>query len=237
MNFLTLCQMVARESGTVAGTNPTSVTGQSGRLAKIVTWTGESWKQIQNRRPDWDWMADTFTATINLAGGATYTPEGAWSLTRFGSWRQDDLTSGFKPMSMYLTATGVSDEQPLTQISWRTYRERYTRGTQTTDRPLEWAISPSKAIVFGPAPDATYTVNGEFFHRANAMAANTDEPELPEQFHELIAWYAVCLLHGHDEALVNGAAFTHAKTQRDIYLQQLENAELPGITIGGGPLA
>lgn len=229
--------MVARESGTVAGTNPTSVLAQSGRLLKIVNWTNEAWKQIQNHRPDWDWMADTFTGSISLAGGATYTPEGSFSLTRFGSWRQDDLTSGFKAMSMYLTATGVSDEQPLDQISWRTYRERYVRGTQNTDRPIEWAITPAKSIAFGPAPDASYTVRGEFFHRANTMAANTDEPELPVQFHELIAWWAIVILHGHDEAAVTGTALAHAKEQKALYLKNLENAELPGIAIGGGPLA
>lgn len=229
--------MVARESGTVAGTNPTAVTGQSGRLLKIVNWTLESWKQIQNHRPDWDWMADTFTGSISLAGGATYTPEGSWSITRFGRMRQDDLTTGFKALSMYKTADGVSDEQPLTQISWRTYRERYVRGTQNTDRPIEWAITPAKAIVFGPAPDDTYTVRGEYFHRANTMAANTDTPEMPEEYHELIAWWAVCLLHGHDEALVTGPAFTHASAQKALYLRNLENAELPGIEVGGGPLA
>lgn len=229
--------MVARESGTVAGTNPTTVTGQSGRLLKIVNWTNEAWKQIQNHRPDWDWMADTFTKPITLAGGANYTPEGSWSLTRFGSWRQDDLSVGYRAMSMYLTATGVSDEQPLEQISWRTYRERYVRGTQNTDRPVEWAIAPNKSVYFGAAPNDSFTVRGEFFHRANSMSANTDEPELPDQFHELIAWWAICLLHGHDEALVTGAAMMHAKEQKAIYLKNLENAELPGITIGGGPLA
>lgn len=237
MNFLTLCQMTARESGTVAGTNPTAVTGQSGRLLKIVNWTSEAWKQIQNHRPDWDWMSDSFTQSISLAGGANYTPEGSWTLTRFGSWRQDDLSTGYRAMSCYLTATGVSDEQPLAQISWRVYRERYQRGSQTADRPLEWAIAPNKSLYFGPAPDATYTVRGEFFHRANTMAANTDEPELPEQFHELIPWWAICILHGHDEAMVTGAAYQHATRQRDLYLKNLENAELPGIEVGGGPLA
>jgi hypothetical protein len=229
--------MVARESGTVAGTNPTAVTGQVGRLLKIVNWTSEAWLQIQNHRPDWDWMADTFTGSVTLAGGTTYTPEGSFSLTRFGSWRQDDLSTGFQAMSLYETATGVSDEQPLSQISWRTWRERYFRGTQTADRPLEWAITPAKSIAVGPTPDATYTLRGEFFHRANTMAANTDEPELPDQFHPLIAWWAIIILHGHDEALVSGPALTHAKEQKAIYLKNLENAELPGIAIGGGPLA
>lgn len=230
--------MAARESGTVAGTNPTTTIGQTGRLLKFVNWVDEAWLQIQNHRADWDWMRADFSQTISSASD-TYTAEGDWSLTRFGVWVQDDYEQVpvWRSMSMYKTSEGVSDEQPLVQISWRAWKEKYDRGSQTADRPLEWAITPAKAIAFGPTPDAGYTVRGEFFHRPNTMTANADEPELPVQFHPLIAWWAVVIAHGHDEAAVTGPALTHAKDQKAMYLSALENRELPGITVGGPPIA
>jgi len=49
MNYLQLCQDTVRESGTISGdATPSTVTGQSGRLLKVVTWVAKAWQQIQN---------------------------------------------------------------------------------------------------------------------------------------------------------------------------------------------
>ena len=56
MTFLELCQRVDEESGTVAGGQPTTVTGQSGRLKTIVQWTAEAYQRIQTMRSTWLWL-------------------------------------------------------------------------------------------------------------------------------------------------------------------------------------
>ena len=57
MTFLELCQEVADESGTVAGVPSfTTVSNATGRLAKVVRWTRNAYRDIQNERSDWKWM-------------------------------------------------------------------------------------------------------------------------------------------------------------------------------------
>ena len=56
MNFLALCQKVVRDSGTISGDRPVTVTNQTGRLGKIIHFVLEAWQEIQNDRPDCQWM-------------------------------------------------------------------------------------------------------------------------------------------------------------------------------------
>lgn len=48
MDYLTLCQKVARESGVVAGVQPATVTSQTGRLLKIVSWVNDAWTWVSS---------------------------------------------------------------------------------------------------------------------------------------------------------------------------------------------
>ena len=46
MNFLSLCQRL-RSEARIPGTGPSSVTGQTGELAKIVEWITTAYEDIQ----------------------------------------------------------------------------------------------------------------------------------------------------------------------------------------------
>jgi len=103
-------------------------------------------------------------------------------------------------MSIYLTALGVSDERPLVEIDWPTWRKRYGFGLQVNRRPIEYAISPQGEFCLGPVPDAPYTVRGEHQMSAQTLAANADLPELPDAtLHTVIVWKALLLLAQFDE--------------------------------------
>lgn len=227
MTFLELCQFVARESGVVSGTNPTTVTGQSGSLADIVVWVNEAWRQIQNRHHNWRWMRGEFEGSLT-AGTARYTGA-SFSLSRWARWIEEADT-----LTLYLTATGVSDEGGLTWLDWHKYRRMFERGTQTADRPVFASVSPAGELCFGSKPDATYTVRGEYQKKAQVLSVDADEPELPSQFHEMIAWYAVMLLHGYDEAAQSELRAVREFT-RD--MNALRAAQLPTIHVSAGPLA
>lgn len=194
MNYLQLCQDVSRESGTVSGdTTPTTTTGQSGRLLKIVNWTAKAWLAIQNLHDDWLWMRSEFTGAI-VVGTMRYT-DATLGITRWGRWITDDHS-----VTLYTTSLGVADEGELLFIDWTTWRQRYGRGAQTPNRPIEYSVSPLGELCVGPTPDVPYVIRGEFQKSAQALAANADIPELPDtNLHSVIVWRALLLLAQFDE--------------------------------------
>jgi len=230
--FLELTQDLGRESGTISGVNPQAVTNQTGRLLKIVEWTVQAFVQIQNLHADWRWLKKTFS-DVTSSGAGQYTAT-SWSLSPFRDWARDDLVSGYQPHTIYLTATGVSDEGALREISWHDWRTRYDRGTQTNNKPSEYAISPAGEFSLGPIPDDTYTVRGEYREAATVLAADGNTPAMPSAFHSIIVWRALMLLAEFDEATEQRAT---AEIKYNSMLEALLRDQLPVVSLGGGPVA
>ncbi|PGH55890.1 hypothetical protein CRT60_21805 [Azospirillum palustre] len=226
--FLELCQAVARDSGTVSGAQPVSVSGQSGRLAKIIQFTAEAWTDIQNSRSAWLWMRQEFQA-VTIAGTAEYT-SAAWNITDLAAWIVSDGS-----VTLYDQAIGPADEREIAPISWGRYRVIYGRGAQVQQRPVACSVKPSNgALLLGPVPDGVYVVRGEYRAAPQVLTANTDTPAMPVRFHDAIKWRALQLLAEHDEAPTAMATAT-ANLRRVV--GELERDQLPQIAIGGGPLA
>ena len=229
--FLELLVDVAR-LGKFAGSVPTSVVDQTGRLLKAVEFTAEGWVRVQNLHPGWRWMQKTYSGDLT-SGTSTYTAA-SFSVTDLRDWKRDNLITGYRPHTIYLTATGVSDERQLIQISWQEWRTRYGRGTQTNNYPTEYAVTPDGSIAFGPIPDAAYTVNGEYDQAAVRMTINANTPGLPDAFHQIIVNRALMMLHENDTRIVGIAS---ARFNYSELLDGLERSQLPVIAVGGGPLA
>jgi hypothetical protein len=129
----------------------------------------------------------------------------------------------------------VSDEAPLYQVDYWTWRRTYGRGSQTASRPSVYAVSPSNELCFGPIPDTGYTVSGGYYRStAQVLSDNADEPLCPARFHDVIAWRALVKLGGYDEA-----EWPVARAQREYQsmLRDLERDQLPAMTERAGPLA
>lgn len=230
MNYLAICQRAAQESGTVSGTGlPAAVTGQTEtRMIKIVSWVAQAWIDIQNMHSAWRWLRAEFTGTTT-ASSARYTAA-SWSIdSRFGEWITEPHS-----VTMYLTATGVSDEGEIPFVDWQTWRMKYSRGTQTNNRPIEYTISPANEFCLGPTPDDTYTIRAEYRKSPQVLAANTDTPECPSRFHNIIWRRALMLLHAHDEGLF---PLANMETEYLRDLEDLERDQMPMITIASEPIA
>lgn len=230
--FLQITQDVARESGTVSGTNPATVLSQTGRLLKIVEWTAQAWVMVQNLHADWRWMRAAFSGTTT-AGAGKYTPA-SFDITDFRDWLRDDRVTGYQPHTIYLTSAGVSGEGALLEISWEQWRTAYGRGSQTNNFPSQYAISPAGEFSLGPIPDDDYTVNGEYRQAAVVLAGDGDTPGLPAAFHQIIVWQAIILLAEFDEAVEQRAA---AVIKFNTLLESLERDQLPIVSLGGLPIA
>lgn len=228
--FLELGQGVAREAGAVADALPTSMVGQTGRPLSIVECTKGAWLRVQNLHASWRWMRTEFPSTaVTTSGSARYTAA-SWNITDHAEWLAEQHL-----VTIYNSATGVSDEGEIAYVPWERFRPVYLRGTQTNNRPGHWSISPANEFVFGPAPDDTYRVNGEYRKTAQILSANLDEPECPARFHDVIKWLAVVMYSEFDE--VDPLFLQRAQLKYSEFLGNLERDQLPQITIGSRPIA
>lgn len=228
--FLDLCGKVARESG-AAGRPPASVIGQTGRAEKVVEWVRTAWEDIQNAKPDWLFMQGQWSGDL-VDGTATYTAA-SFGITRFGEWLVD--TPGYRPTTIYDPAIGRSDESRLNYVSWQYWRNSYDIGHHDEQRPVVYAISPDGSISFGATPDKAYKVRGEYRKTPQVLAANSDVPDMPVRFHDVIVWKALILMADHDEAQF--ARETAQLKYRELMTAMTRDL-LPRITVyNEGPLA
>jgi hypothetical protein len=189
MTFLELARKVAQESGTTSGINlPGTVTGQTGHLKNIVSWTADAWNIIQRQKSDWRWMRREFEKTI-LADLGTYDPSSVGA-DRHSKW----ITSSEVTLSNPTDTTGR--ENHLLFVEWGKFRALRMTGAArlVRSRPSEWSISPRDEFVMWPIPDIVYTVRGEYQQSPQTLAADADVPEMPEQHHDLIWQEALLLL-------------------------------------------
>lgn len=230
--YLELAQKAGLESGVFSDGQPASVTGQTGDLKKLVAWTADAVEWVERQRNDWLWMKKAWSGALT-ASNRTYT-SASFSLTDFAEWDIDDVRTGYLPLSIYLTATGVSDETPIRFMDYEYWIHNYFRGTEVTDRPSHYTISPANELIFVPTPDAAYTARGRYRRKPTRPTANADEPGWPARFHDAAAWEAARRLAEHDEAW-NQAE--RCKRERDSMMYDLTRDQTRKPKMAGRPLA
>lgn len=220
MTFLELCQEVARESGTVSGTAPASVTNQVGQLRDIVLWTRDAWLRVQRQEP-WSFMLQEFTADLAI-GTARYSAD-ALGLTDVAEFMRHHR--GDNAMSIYDTAIGESDEGPLRFLDYADFFPRFVRGGQRSGKPVAWSITNDGQFILSSAPEDAYTLRGFYRRRPQMFSANGDKPTgLSDEFHMVIVHVALTELAEFDEAPVTLSA--HTQRRREI-LSQMRDRYLP----------
>jgi hypothetical protein len=198
MNFLQLCQRVAQESGTVPGTDdPSTVTGQEGRLKRIVDWTSQAYLDIQRLHTTWRWLQEDFSGST-IAGTQSYDAAALNIASRFSHWLHLNEARQCT-FSIYKTSEGQAGEGLLTYREWRDFRQTLNIGTHDNNKPVCFTVDPNNNIVFYPTPDDAYTIRGVYQKAPQTLAADGDEPEMPEQHHMAIVWKALLYLGTFDE--------------------------------------
>lgn len=202
MTFLELCQKAGTDSGLISYQNrPTTVAGATGRWAGIVAFTAQSWSDIQRSRGDWEFNRDSFSHALTI-GQASYTPAQLGITERFSRFAVDAKAAGYQPMHCYDPAIGVADDASLWQISPECWQMIYGRGPQTPTKPTEYALASGKLFV-GSQPDKAYVLAGDYWKSPQVLAADSDVPDLPEHFHDIIAWKAIMKISGKDGAFAD----------------------------------
>jgi len=231
--YLALVQKL-RQEAEVAGTGPTTVTGQTGQLGRLVTWTTDAYKEIQNRFTNWRWLRSTFTVNTT-SGDDSYAPIDCTddrltaTISRFSHWWLLD-EYGYPNVKIYLSSGGVGGERWLTYLPWPSFRAIYKIGTQNNGAPAHFTVDPRNNLVLGPKPDAVYVVSGEYQMGPQILAADDDVPEMPGQFHDLIVYRALAR-YGMNS--VAQEAVARAEVEGNRMLRALEANQLPQLGIAG----
>lgn len=226
MNFLQLVQRV-HEKCRVSGTPPQSVTGtQSADVRRLISWTNDAWMDIQNDRPNWSWMRRS-TSFQTAEGQASYTVAQTGA-DGFGNWNMDTFR-------VYQTDAGLASEIMLEEVEYDWWRDTYQfsgfRDARTI--PVHVTQLPNHGIGLGPAPTAGLTITGDYYAVASEMAANSDIPGLPAQFHMAIVYRAM-MFYGASE--VAQEILNEGEIEFGRMMRRVQQRELPQIVLGGALL-
>lgn len=228
-SFLELCQEVARESGTMTGgaSSIGSVVSQTGRSANIVKWTNNAWRAIQTHRPTWEWMNAQFEKSL-VIGQQSYTGT-ELAIDRLSRFIADNK---MRRISLYDPTIGYADEGYLSFVNYQDFYPVYQVGGNRSQsgKPSVVSLDSAGKIVVWPSPDKAYTLRGWYRKTPQVLAANTDVPECPEEFHEVVLWRALMFLGTYDEA-VTQFPFWNVEYRR--VLNKLEQNQLPQIQMPG----
>ena len=227
MTYLELCE----QSLALAETHQGKLSGDdfppaSGYERNAVRFVADAWVYIQRLHDNWGWMRQYFEA-VTEPGRDRYswkdllTPSGWPAIPSFRSWA--NITADW-----YITQDPDGAGGRLRNIGYEQSRMRQ-RSVPTPSRPNAFAIAPNLDLVLHPAPRGAYHFGGECQSAVQVFEKADDEPRgLPGEYHPIIKWRAVMLLHGSDEA---AASYQFAATEYLPMLLSLERLFLPKITV------
>lgn len=194
--FLQLVNDVGRESGTMGQQTLGTVTGASGRWLKVVHWTRQAWEMIQRDRSDWLFLRTTFSAPLTV-GQSRYTAA-ELGITDFGSWPRDIGAS--RRFTLYDPAIGRGDECRLTHLPYEQWADSFDIGVTDANRPTVYTFDSERSFCVGSPPDKAFVVRGSYRRAIQSLTADTDEPIISPDLHQIIVWRALMLLGDDDEA-------------------------------------
>jgi hypothetical protein len=131
------------------------------------------------------------------------------------------LPEGFK---IYLTSSGVGTQGWLTYIVWDDFKQIFKIGTQNESYPSFVTFDPANNIVLGAKPDGIYTVTGDYQRSPQILSADSDVPEMPAQFHDLI-WLGALRRYAAYESAPE--VWGEAKAQYSELMRHLDANQLP----------
>lgn len=219
--YIQLVQDLHREAG-ISGDHPNSVVAATGETLRLANWIKAEWVKIQNRHPNWRWMRKSFSLqTVAADDTYAYTDcvddDTSLAISRFSRF----LPEGFK---IYLTSAGVGTQGWLTYVVWDDFKQIFKIGTQVESYPSFVTFDPANNIVLGAKPDGIYTVTGDYQRSPQILTADSDVPEMPSQFHDLI-WLGALRRYAAYESAPE--VWGEAKAQYSELMRHLDANQLP----------
>jgi hypothetical protein len=178
MDFLTMAKTARSLSG-MQGSGPTSI-ASTDYDSIFVLLVRQSWNDIQLSKRKWKWMrtSKTFITTIDKTSYSTADIFGP-SYTRFSRWDRDFI---------YITVDTRTSK--LRYIDYDTYVYRKLNNDPSCT-PSTFTIDPSNENLIIDKPNGVYTITAYYYKSKQELSINTEQPELPEDYHYVIVYQAV----------------------------------------------
>lgn len=242
MTYLQLCQYthrLAKAGNSQAGSQPTVIpvpVNQDQIVYDIVDAMPRAWEWVQNQHVSWNFMRKQ--GSFNLTAGTR-----TYSLATIQAQIADYY--GFIPMwaastNPYYTLNDPAQtpqvlDYPFSFLEYQDFRGLYDRRPRPQNfQPTILTEWPDKTIEVDPAPNnapsgGQWQIRFDYRIKNQILAAQTDVPILPPEYHELISWVAlrmVCEIRSD-----MSAKLAMAIREIDEYMGHLKSRYLPLITV------
>lgn len=203
--------------------------------ARFVRWAQREYTRMCAKHRDWQFLRQSFDIGPLTAAVSQYTPAqvGALGTPTFTAAQFKDW---IKPSFRIYSASNYGDEMLAAFMPWDQFRNVYLYANMrnTTSRPVAFAIGPDKSLWFGIIPDGTgWHVNGELYLNPTSLSLDTDRPQWPVQFDDLLTFL---VLRAYGVFMAAPEVVQRANQEIGPLYAQLCMDQLPMIT-SGPPLA
>lgn len=241
MTYLQLCQFAhryLRSGNATPGSLPQTIPAGPGLdqvVYDIVDTMPRAWEWVQNEHPSWNFMRRdgvlmltpgkrVYSLTeIQVQAKEYYGFIPFWSTSKFPYFLIYD--SGANPKADYI--------YPFIEYQeWRGFWDRQPRPTGT--QPNRMTERPDKSLEFDPTPQAApsganWSVKLDYRMANQILLLPGDEPILPDEFHELIAW--VCIRMVCETRMNTGPLYQSSLNEIARYMDRLKARYLPQIQV------
>lgn len=219
MNYLQLVNRLKRECG-VSGSDPSTLTSQPAEINRLASFITTAWIELQTLHPDWFFLRQPFSFNT-VAQQQSYSATQA-GISLLGSYKRDSVR-------VYLQT--AANEMLMPFMPYDRFRDLYMLGNMRTNyaRPVVWTQDPQKQFLLGSIPDTVYVVNGEYYLQPTDLAADTDTPTMPSQFHMALVYRAMMDYGTYEGA---GELRQDGEIRYRQMLAKLQLDQLPTLTFG-----
>ncbi len=220
MTFLEIVK-ATRELAGITGSGPVTTVNQLGEMLRLVNWVKQSWLDLQNLHKTWNFLlVDLSFTTVAAQGDYTLANMGASNL------RQLDAES----LRCQRADSDLRNRQFMEPWDWRHFRDTYRYNNLVQGRPIRFAVDPKdKSVCLAAVPDDAYLITGRYWTKPVAFVNDTDVPAIPDEYHMLIAYWALSKYAGYEAA---AEAKQEAMENKARMLTALEIDQLPSMTVG-----
>jgi len=204
MTFLELCKRVHEQSG-ISGKGPTTTSGQSGVLAKLVSWVIDADMDIQALKNEWQFLWRRANATLT-AGQQVYSGA-ALNITNLN----------------VIDSVFVDNEQVIS-VPWQDWLGDFDQRNQDLGWPRILSVDPTGNIYLYPVPESDMAIKVNYYTEPTALSNDSDVSLIPAKYHDCIVQKALMYYATFEEDM---QLYQMASARYETRLTDLCNSQLP----------